>query len=95
MLIADKKSLFGGFRVSHRVWEHQWIMFTHLAGRWNLVGATSHIKYDPDVLNFLSPQEFKGRERYPNFLMHSLDGKKRSYRGKSGRLRQFLLREDP
>jgi hypothetical protein len=31
MLIADKKSLFEVFRVSHRVWDHQWILFTHLA----------------------------------------------------------------
>jgi hypothetical protein len=31
LLIADKKSLFDGFRVSHRVSDHQLIMFTHLA----------------------------------------------------------------
>jgi hypothetical protein len=36
MLIADKKSLFDGFRLSRRVWDHQWIMFTQLANRLNL-----------------------------------------------------------
>ena len=47
---TDKKSLFDGFRVSHRVWDHQWIMFTHLANMANPLVGRQHNEYDFDIL---------------------------------------------
>ena len=48
---ADEKSLFGGFRLSHRVGEHQWIMFTRF---WQLV--TKYMSLDV-VARWLSDVE--------------------------------------